>query len=295
MQWFYIQNEQRIGPVEESELFRLAREGQLSPDDLVWNPTMGQQWRPASTVPDLFPLPVDAAPAVPAIPGNTPNRDLMRKAIESLQGQWAVAVGVTLLYQVVISGAQFVPYLGFLIILIIYGPLLLGFNRFFLKMARGEASDVGQLFDGFKTFGKALGAYLLVFLFMCLWTLPMVLSGIVAAIAVPLLQHNAALGFLLVPVLMALVALGIFLIFRATFAYSQVFFILADHPETGAYESIRLSQEMMIGFKWKKFCLECRFIGWALLGLLTCGIGWLWLYPYVMTSNAHFYEDVRIR
>ena len=292
MQWFYIQNEQRIGPVEESELFRLAREGQLSPDDLVWNPTMGQQWRPASTVPDLFPLPGDAAPAVP---GNTPNGELMRKALESLQGQWAVAVGVTLLYQVVMSGAQFVPYLGLFIILIIYGPLLLGFNQFFLKMARGEATDVGKLFDGFKMFGKALRAYLLVFLFMFLWTLPMILSGVVAGIAVPLIQRQAALGFLLVPIFMLFVALGIFLVARASLAYSQVFFILADRPETGAYESIRLSQEMMIGFKWKKFCLGCRFIGWALLGILTCGIGWLWLYPYMMTSNAHFYEDVQIR
>jgi uncharacterized membrane protein len=292
MQWFYIQNEQRIGPVEESELFRLAREGQLSPGDLVWNPTLGQQWMPASSVPNLFSVPTVAAPAVP---GTTSNRNLMRMALESLRGQWAVAVGVTLLYQVVVSGAQFVPYLSILIILVIYGPLLLGFNRFFLKMARRESPDVSCLFDGFKTFGKTAGAYLLVFLFMCLWTLPVVFAGIVAALAVPLIQHNSALGFLLVPAFMVLVALGIFLVFRASFAYSQVFFILADRPEIGAHESIQLSTQMMIGFKWKKFCLGCRFIGWALLGILTCGIGWLWLYPYMMTSNAHFYEDVRIQ
>lgn len=295
MQWFYIQNGQRFGPVEESELFQLARAGKLAPDDLVWNPTLGQQWQPAAAVPNLFAIPADAAPAAPAVLGNTPNGELMRRARASLQGQWALAVGVTLLYQVVMSGAQVVPYLGILIILVIYGPLLLGFNQFFLNMARGEATDVGKLFDGFKTFGKALGAYLLVCLFMCLWTLPIFLAGIGAAIAVPLLQHNAALGFLLVPVLMALAALGIFLVVRASLAYSQVFFILADRPEIGAYDSIRLSTQIMIGFKWKKFCLGWRFIGWALLGLLTCCLGWLWLYPYMMTSNAHFYEDVRIR
>ncbi len=76
-------------------------------------------------------------------------------------------------------------------------------------------------------------------------------------------------------------------------AYSQVFFILADLPETGAYDAIQLSTQMMVGFKWKKFCLGWRFFGWALLGILTCGIGWLWLYPYVMTSNAKFYDDIR--
>lgn len=295
MQWFYIFNGQRFGPVEESELFQLAREGKLAPDDLVWNPTMGQEWKSATTVPNLFPIPAEAAPAVPAVLGNTPNGELMRKARASLQGQWALAVGVTLLYQLVVMGVQFIPYLSLLFILAITGPLMLGFNRFFLKLVRGEAVDVGRLFDGFKTFGKALGAYLLVFLYVCLWTFPVFLAGVGAAIAVPMLERNAALGFLLVPLLMALVALGIFLVARATLAYSQVFFILADRPEIGARESIQLSTQMMIGFKWKKFCLGWRFFGWALLGILTCGLGWLWLYPYMMTANAHFYEDVRIR
>ena len=292
MQWFYIRNGQRQGPVEDGELSRLAQEGQLAPDDLVWNSTMGQQWMPASSVPDLFALPTRAAPSVP---GATPNRDLMRQAVESLGGRWALAVGVTLLYQVVISGVQFVPYLGVLVVLAISGPMILGFNRFFLKVARRDAPDVGQLFDGFKLFGKALGAYALLCLFMFLWTLPMVAAGIFAAIAVPLIAKNAPLGFLLVPVFLALGIAGILLIFRATFAYSQIFFILADRPATGALEAIRQSVQMMLGFKWKKFCLECRFIGWGLLAILTCGIGWLWLYPYMMTANAQFYEDVRTR
>ena len=63
MQWFYIRDGQRIGPVEDGELFRLAREGQLGAGDLVWNPTMGQEWKPASSIPALF-APAAAAPAV---------------------------------------------------------------------------------------------------------------------------------------------------------------------------------------------------------------------------------------
>ena len=291
MQWFYIRDGQRNGPVDETELTRLAREGQLSPGDLVWNPTMGQEWKPAATVPGLFALPVSAAPAVP---GTTSNRDLMRMAVESLNGQWALAVGVALLYQVVISGIQFVPYLGALVALAISGPMLFGFNRFFLKMARRESPDVGQLFDGFKLFGKTLGTYLLITLFVVLWTLPLIAAGLVAAIGIPLMEKNHAAGVLLVPVILLFGILGVFLLARAALAYSQAFFILADRPATGAYESIQLSVRMMVGFKWKKFCLGCRFIGWGLLGILTCGIGWLWLYPYMMTSNAKFYDDIRI-
>jgi uncharacterized membrane protein len=49
----------------------------------------------------------------------------------------------------------------------------------------------------------------------------------------------------------------------------------------------------MDGNKWKYFCLCCRFIGWALLCILTLGIGFLWLFPYIYVSMAKFYDDVK--
>ena len=36
----------------------------------------------------------------------------------------------------------------------------------------------------------------------------------------------------------------------------------------------------------------CRFIGWYFLSLLTLGVGFLWLIPYVHMSNAKFYDDI---
>jgi uncharacterized membrane protein len=303
MPWFYIQNGQRTGPVEESELFRMARDGQLSPGDLVWNPGMGQEWKPASEVSGLFASP--PAPA-PAIPGSTHNRDLMGKALASLRGRWAVAVGATLLYQLVINGGQVVlPRHGHLFvqmsaslayvvfILLICGPLLVGWNRFFLKMARRESPDLGRLFDGFKMFGKAAGTYLLMSLYLCLWSLWVAIPGFVAALTVPLIHRTPALGVVIVPLLVALGLFSMVPVIRATLAYSQIFFILSDHPGIRAMEAINRSKQMMDGFKWKKFCLGWRFLGWALLSILTCGIGGLWLFPYIMTANAHFYEDIR--
>lgn len=291
MQWYYIHDGQRFGPVEEGELIRLASQSQLLPSDLVWNASMGQEWKPAASVPNLFSMP--AVPRKNGIPGSTHNRDLMQMARESLQGQWAIAVGAALLYQIVISGVQFVPYLGALVVLLIGGPMLFGFNRFFIQVARKESPDIGRLFDGFKFFGKSLGAYLLICLFMILWSLLMVVPGIVAAIAIPAMQHSSANAVLLIPILVVVGILGILPVIRASLAYSQVFYILSDNPSTGAYEAIQISVSMMDGLKWKFFCLGFRFIGWSLLCLLTCGIGFLFLYPYIMTTYAHFYDDVR--
>ena len=49
---------------------------------------------------------------------------------------------------------------------------------------------------------------------------------------------------------------------------------------------------MMKGRKWSLFCLELSFIGWALLCVLTLGIGNLWLAPYIYTSQASFYQNI---
>ena len=58
-------------------------------------------------------------------------------------------------------------------------------------------------------------------------------------------------------------------------------------------EAIELSMAMMDGHKWDLFCLELSFIGWAFLCVLSLGIGYLWLIPYMYASYAAFYEDVK--
>jgi uncharacterized membrane protein len=303
MQWYYVKNNERFGPVDEAELFRLAREGALSPDTLVWNPDMGDQWVPASSIPGLFgDPPQSSAPAstVPAAPpplaadaGQTPNADLMARARASLSGQWAIAIGVSVLFQIVAGAGNFVPYLGVVAILVITGPMLVGWSRFFLNLSRGRPVEVGQLFDGFKLFGKSVGAYFLMSLFIGLWSLLTLVPALAGAVLIPMVNAAPDTAFIVGPLLLGLFMLCLVPAIRASIAYSQIFFILSDNPDVGAIEAIDLSKKMMDGYKWKYVCLGARFIGWICLSMLTCGIGLLWVAPYVMASYAHFYEDVR--
>jgi len=55
MNWYYAKHGDRFGPVGEEELHRLARQGGILPQDLVWNSTMGDQWIAASSIRGLFP------------------------------------------------------------------------------------------------------------------------------------------------------------------------------------------------------------------------------------------------
>ena len=78
-----------------------------------------------------------------------------------------------------------------------------------------------------------------------------------------------------------------------SYAYKMVPFLLHDYPELSAREALKLSREMMRGYKWDLFVLEFSFIGWIVLAICTFGIGLLWVLPYIYTAEGHFYDDLK--
>ena len=189
----------------------------------------------------------------------TENAELTKMARESLKGKWWLAVGTFFLYTIILGVPNAIPVLGSIVALIIGGPMALGLAIFVLSISRGKDANLEQIFQGFHKFGNSLGAYLLMVLFILLWSLLLIIPGIIAA-----------------------------------FSYSMTFFILADDEENiGAMDALNKSKGMMMGHKGKLFCLSLRFIGWALLCILTAGIGYFWLAPYMEVSFAKFYDDIK--
>jgi len=184
----------------------------------------------------------------------TENNVLMRQARQSLEGKWGLAIATFVVYAVIIGAANGFPLLG----LIISGPMVVGFAIFSLNIARGEEAKLEQIFDGFKNFGNAVGAYILMVIFIMLWMLLLIIPGIIAAIA-----------------------------------YSQTFFILSEDREIGPMDALKKSRDMMDGHKWKYFEMALIFFGLSLLCILTLGIGFLWLVPYMQVSYANFYDDLK--
>ena len=69
-------------------------------------------------------------------------------------------------------------------------------------------------------------------------------------------------------------------------------FIMSENPEISAKGAMEMSMKMMNGNKFRLFCLRLSFIGWFILGILTLGIGLLWIIPYMNAATAAFYDDV---
>ncbi len=188
----------------------------------------------------------------------TENAELMRMARESLKGRWGLAIGTMVVYLILSILLQIIPFIGPLAAIIISGPIALGLAIFSLAFSRNKDAKLDQLFQGFNNFGTALGASLLMTIYIILWMLLLIIPGIIAGLS-----------------------------------YSMTFYIIADDENIGSSDALKKSKAMMDGYKWKYFCLGFRFLGWALLCCLTLGIGFLWLAPYMQITCAKFYDDVK--
>ena len=69
-------------------------------------------------------------------------------------------------------------------------------------------------------------------------------------------------------------------------------YLLIDNPDMSAKEAMTSSMRYMKGNKIRLFLLSLSFIGLALLGILTLGLAYLWLIPYMEQSMVVFYEVV---
>jgi len=79
------------------------------------------------------------------------------------------------------------------------------------------------------------------------------------------------------------------------YSYAMTPYILKDkfaagQTDIGATEAITESRHLMDGHKMDLFVLDLSFISWGLLGIITCGIGFIWIVPYYRQTKANFYR-----
>ncbi|MFI5151336.1 MAG: DUF975 family protein [Bacteroidia bacterium] len=182
----------------------------------------------------------------------------MHQAREALKTRWGLAIGTCLVYMLIVGGFGSVKYMGGIVTLILTGPMQLGLATFSLSIVREKEASFQQLFDGFNDFSKALVTYLLMLLYVLLWTLLLIIPGIIAALS-----------------------------------YSMTFYILADDSNLKPEQALMKSKEMMDGHKEKLFYLYLRFLLLSILCVLTLGIGFLWFIPFVNITLAEFYENLK--
>lgn len=281
MNWYYGQGDQQHGPVSEEDLISLIRQGVVGKQDLVWNSSFGDEWREAGSVPGLFAVPSATSPGPDPDTGSNPepvptaeipvysvygsgegfarNAEITRRAREAMRGNWGMGVAFVLIMMAISFGiGQLAHAFGDFVGVLFAGVFLLGTANFFLSISRTSNADLSQFVEPFPRFLPALLVYLVSSIFILLWSLLLILPGIVAMLS-----------------------------------YSQIYYLMCDHPGLSTLDTLRSSKALMKGHRWQLFRLHFRFLGWYLLVPFTLFIGLLWLIPYIHASMAEFYRELR--
>lgn len=141
----------------------------------------------------------------------------------------------------------------------VWNLFTIGGARFFVRNT-DEPANIGELLFAFKNnYLDNVVCMLLLNLFVTLWSLLLVIPGII--------KHYS---WYLVP------------------------YILADNPDMARKEAFDLSTELMRGNKWSTFVMELSFIGWEILSGITGGIlGVFYVNPYKRAAFAELYRELR--
>ena len=191
------------------------------------------------------------------------------RALSALENKWGNFVLITFVYGFIIgitqvlSGDKDSPailHLIGLVLFILALPLTWGFQTLFLGAVRGGEATAKDMFEGYnkELFSRVLTTTLLYYVYVFLWSLLLLIPGCIKA-----------------------------------YSYAMTPYILKDNPEMKNNAAIEESMRMMDGHKLELFLLDLSFIGWAILSILTCCIGFLWLVPYMNMARVNFYEDLK--
>lgn len=204
------------------------------------------------------------------------NQYYKNEALSALRGNWANALVATIIFialalffssndainsyyqRIVIN-----PFIGYslsFVSLFVLLPLAVGYsNSMRVLLETGDNRLTNNSFSlGFGNWLHVVWGMILSTIYIFLWTLLLIIPGIIKS-----------------------------------YSYALTPYILVEHPEMSANEAIEESMRLMDGHKFDLFYLQLSFIGWAILSILSLGLGFFWLIPYQMTAQAAFYRDIK--
>lgn len=175
----------------------------------------------------------------------------------ALRDHWGMAAVTALIYGVLSGLVHGFPALGHFLLAL---PLSVGFAGTFRRLlTQGDAQLVDNFFEiSIHDYLHTVATMALRSVYVFLWTLLLIVPGIIKALS-----------------------------------YAMVPYLVKDRPELSADQTIDLSVQMMEGHKSELFGLYLSFFGWFILCIFTFGIGFVFLKPYVSTTVADFYEDLK--
>jgi len=128
----------------------------------------------------------------------------------------------------------------------------------YLDVIDGGRPVIKDIFRGFNIFGKALVLNVLTTLLTLAWSLLLIVPGIIKGIA-----------------------------------YSMAPYVLAENPDMTPVQAIEESKRLTKGYIGALLLLSLSFIPWLALSVITFGLGFIYVSPYMSATRANAYLELK--
>lgn len=195
-------------------------------------------------------------------------------------------------------GGVFIDCIASFLISLLGGFFLAGESFIYLKVACGQIPAVSDLFHCFQ------GDQSKVLHIQSILAAVSILSSLPSMIVRSFLGRSMASLMLGVPSADASANASLFLLYTVFYIagtaitvfvrlmLSQAYYLMLDFPEYTAPQLIKMSIRLMKGHKGRLFYIQLSFFPLLMLSMFSCGIGILWLLPYMDATSANFYLDL---
>lgn len=231
---------------------------------------------------------------------------------------------------VVTPAALLVPLFLYILMILVSAVLQHGYVAYTLHVADGAESGCLDIFSGFPRVARVIPMNLALAGFYILWSLAIVLPGMLLLMAGGVALSAIGSEVLAVIFVFAFYIGIIVALMLITTRYLFANHTLADDPELGPLDAIRRSRDLMRGRSGEGLCLQLSFIGWVLpplaiyfvvviVGVMMAAASgnmvaatlailfailvsmlamiplMLWLYPYAGTTISLYYRTLSPR
>ncbi|MDD7740912.1 MAG: DUF975 family protein [Fusicatenibacter sp.] len=236
--------------------------------------------------------------------------ELKKYSREAMVGRYGVLAGSTALYLLLSLFCSMMPALVFsgddlfntilfyittFLFLLLVNLLNVGYSRISLTCLRQEKPSVGDLLHAFFHHPDR---YLLMYLIPTGISFAISLAADffstcvlneLSAVSVDL--YGTTLSYMLC--ILAVSALSNLISLLVLLPFSLAAYVMLDSPDLGPLQSLKESARLMKKNKLRFLYLTFSFFGIYLLGSCSCGIGFLWVMPYMETTISAFYLDLK--
>ncbi|MGN0306176.1 MAG: DUF975 family protein [Lachnospiraceae bacterium] len=241
-------------------------------------------------------------------------RELKQKSKEQLQGKVGISFLCLIIYGILVLTMVFIAamppnsifplddilgflffflfwrLLWFLISLILLPPLNLGLIKVYWEMSYDNRPNISILFSGFRQYRQTFLVSFVLFTGSLLYS---VLSIILDIIFSSLLFYLGPFILRVMPLYLLWTLFLSIIYYYVALGFSMVYYIMAEQPDLSAMDVLKASWAMMKGNRWKYIVFQLSFILWILLGIVTMGIAFIYVIPYMSVANANFYHNIK--